>query len=230
MPLRDLLDFSARRSESATATGTESAAQSRRRRIVVAGTLVLGTAILAGTLATSTDSALFYALGILGALTWIAGAVASGPLPMRRASGTAAPLATELAGALLLGVVLFGGFLAAKLLADHLPVLSGSVRGLLDGADAGPRGAVLAIALVNGLGEELLFRGALQSLFARRALLLTVAVYALVTVATLNTALVVAAVVMGTVLSAERRATGGVVAPIVTHLTWSTLMLLLLPR
>ena len=35
---------------------------------------------------------------------------------------------------------------------------------------------------------------------------------------------------MGAVFSAERRATGGVLAPIVTHLTWSTLMLLLLPR
>ena len=50
------------------------------------------------------------------------------------------------------------------------------------------------------------------------------------TAATENIALVVAAAVMGTVLSLERISTRGVLAPIVTHLIWSTLMLLALPR
>jgi hypothetical protein len=56
------------------------------------------------------------------------------------------------------------------------------------------------------------------------------ALYALVTVATLNLALVAAAVVMGVVFTAERQATRGVLAPIITHVTWSTLVLFLLPR
>ena len=55
-------------------------------------------------------------------------------------------------------------------------------------------------------------------------------VYVLVTAATLNLALVVAAIAMGTLLALERRATGGVLAPTVTHLTWSALMLVGLPR
>ena len=52
----------------------------------------------------------------------------------------------------------------------------------------------------------------------------------LVTVATLNVALVTAAAVMGTVFALERLATRGVLAPMLTHVTWSTLMLLALPR
>lgn len=222
MPRRDILDFSVDR--------TSPSAAPHVRRVAVVVTLVLGTATLAATLAVSTDSAPFYALGLLGALVWIGGAIASGPIPMRRVAHRGASRAADLAFAGVLGAVLFGGFFVAKLLAEHLPVLSGSVRGLLHSADAGPRGAVLAIALVNGVGEELFFRGALQSVFARRAVVFTVAVYCLVTVATLNTALVVAAIVMGTVFSVERRVAGGVLAPIITHLTWSTLMLLLLPR
>jgi hypothetical protein len=41
--------------------------------------------------------------------------------------------------------------------------------------------------------------------------------------------LVVAAGVMGTVFAVQRRASGGVLAPILTHVTWSTLMLRYLP-
>ena len=34
---------------------------------------------------------------------------------------------------------------------------------------------------------------------------------------------------MGTLLAVQRRATGGIQAPLLTHLTWSTLMLRYLP-
>jgi membrane protease YdiL (CAAX protease family) len=40
---------------------------------------------------------------------------------------------------------------------------------------------------------------------------------------------VLAAVVMGAVLSWQRQATGAIQAPVLTHLTWSTLMVWLLP-
>ena len=42
-------------------------------------------------------------------------------------------------------------------------------------------------------------------------------------------ALVLAAVVMGTLFGAQRRASGGIQAPVLTHLTWSVLMLRYLP-
>ena len=41
--------------------------------------------------------------------------------------------------------------------------------------------------------------------------------------------LVFAAFLLGLVLGLQRRATGGVLAPIITHITWSTIMLFALP-
>jgi hypothetical protein len=41
--------------------------------------------------------------------------------------------------------------------------------------------------------------------------------------------LVLAAAAMGTLFALERRSTRGVLAPVVTHLTWSVLMLRFLP-
>ena len=55
------------------------------------------------------------------------------------------------------------------------------------------------------------------------------AVYAVATLATLNLALVAAAVVAGTVFSWQRHRTGGVMAAILTHASWSTLILFFLP-
>jgi membrane protease YdiL (CAAX protease family) len=48
-------------------------------------------------------------------------------------------------------------------------------------------------------------------------------------VATGNLILVFAAIAVGLVLGLQRRATGGVLAPTITHVTWSLLMLLVLP-
>ena len=47
--------------------------------------------------------------------------------------------------------------------------------------------------------------------------------------ATRNPALVLASVVMGALFAAQRRSTGGIQAPLLTHLTWSALMLRFLP-
>ena len=122
-------------------------------------------------------------------------------------------------------------FVVAYLVAERLPVLSGALDSVLDKADAESTALVLAIALVNGVGEELFFRGALfAAVRPRAAVASTTIVYVLVTAFTLNVALVVAAIVMGTIFAFQRRATRSVLAPLVTHLTWSTLMLLALPR
>jgi len=49
------------------------------------------------------------------------------------------------------------------------------------------------------------------------------------TCATRNPALVLASGLMGTVFAVQRRSSGGVLAPMLTHITWSTLMLRYLP-
>jgi uncharacterized protein len=49
------------------------------------------------------------------------------------------------------------------------------------------------------------------------------------TLVTGNVMLGFAAVVLGAVCGLERRASGGVLAPILTHITWSLSMLFVLP-
>ena len=60
-------------------------------------------------------------------------------------------------------------------------------------------------------------------------MLTSTAVYMLATAATRNPALMLASAVMGTLFALQRRASGGIQAPILTHLTWSILMLRYLP-
>lgn len=201
----------------------------RRRRIVTAVTLVVGTALLASTLRTAPGSGWFSALGFLAAVAWIAGGVLSGPIPLR--PGRPAAWRTVALPALAVGVVAFLSFLAADLVGQQLPWIADALTSVLDQADAGPRLLVLAVALVNGVGEEVFFRGALlAALEPRRPALTATIVYVLVTAATGNIALVAAAAAMGTIFSLERLSTRSILAPIVTHLSWSTLMLFLLPR
>src|SRR4029453_8007615 len=132
---------------------------------------------------------------------------------------------------IVLGGLAFVAFLGASLVARHVPGLDGAVDSALATADAGPTVLVLTIAVVNAVAEERFFRGALPvALVGDHRAVVATAVYVLVTVATLNVALVVAAAAMGTVFMLERLATRGILAATLTHVTWSTLMLLAIPR
>ena len=202
----------------------------RRRRITVVATIVAGTGLLAATLAVPAGSDLFTVLGLLVAATWIAGSLLSGPLHLGRRGGSAAGR-REFASPVLLGVLSYLVFLAAYLVAREVPGVGPALDSILGKADAGPLALVLLVALLNGVAEEAFFRGALHSAFgshhaARNATI----VYVLVTVATLNLALIAAAAVMGTIFALERQSTQGILAPTATHVTWTSLMLLALPR
>ncbi len=202
----------------------------RLRWLAIGGSLVIGAAVLSGTLAVSSGSAAFYAFGAVLAATWILGALLAGPIPWTGA-GNRIRTGVDVVAPVLLGAAVFGGFVVAKLIADHIPFLADSVDDVLHRAHDGPAGVVLVVALVNGFAEEMFFRGALQSAFdARRGAIWATLVYAAVTIATLNAALVVAAFVLGSILAVERARTGGVIAPILTHLTWSALIIVFLPR
>ncbi|HZX55567.1 MAG TPA: CPBP family intramembrane glutamic endopeptidase, partial [Ilumatobacteraceae bacterium] len=199
----------------------------RRRRVVATATIVVGTALLGATLRVPRGSAWFTVLGVLVAATWTVGSFASGPIPLTR--GRVAW--RSVVGPVLTGVAAFVAFVVAYLVARRLPLIGPAIDGVLTTADAGPTALVLFVALVNGVGEELFFRGALHAALERHhpATGTTIA-YVVVTAATGNIALVIAAVVMGVLFSLERLSTRAVLAPMVTHLTWSTLMILALPR
>ena len=211
-------------SEPATVDGP---AARRRRRVATAVALVVGTALLAATLRVPHGSVWFTVLGVLVAATWTVGSFVSGPIPFQPDRDMAWH---TLVGPAVAGVAAFGAFFAAYLVARHLPLVGAALNGVLATADAGPTTVVLFVALVNGAGEELFFRGALHAaLDPHRPAITTTIVYVVVTAATGNIPLVIAAAVMGTLLSLERLSTRGVLAPMLTHLTWSTLMVLALP-
>jgi membrane protease YdiL (CAAX protease family) len=202
-----------------------------RRRIVAAFTLLIGAGILGWALRVEPGDASFYYATVALAAVWTLGAVASGPLHLgwahtRDGDGPARPLVQPLA----VGALLLGTFLAGAVVVANIPFLRDPVMDLLEYSRAGSFGLVFAITAINGAAEELYFRGALYAGVGRRhAVAITTALYAAVTAASGILLLVFAAAVVGLVVGLQRRVTGGILAPIVTHLTWSLGMLVLLP-
>lgn len=197
-----------------TSAGGPRAGLVDRDHLVVAATLVAGTVALAATLTAAT------ALGLVAAAIWLAGSALLPRPPVR-------PLTPSAAGvAVALGAVAYGGFVAVSYVARLVPVLDNAIDSILATADEDPLVLVLVVALVNAAAEELWFRHALLSVFGPVA---ATGLYVLTTAATLNASLVAAAAVMGPLLMVQRQRTGTPLAPVITHLTWSTLMLLAFP-
>lgn len=208
----------------------ETPAVVRRRRRVVAGVSVLGTGLLGLSLSTKPDSREFYGLTAAVAATWTAGGLLSGPLHLGWVEGRDQQLRRPVVTPVATGVGAFAFFYGCALVARSIPVLDHAIGSVLTFAEEGSGPLVVATTLANGLGEEVFFRGAMYAaLDADRAVPASTAVYMLATVATRNPALVLAAGFMGTLLALQRRASGGLQAPILTHLTWSTLMVRYLP-
>lgn len=199
-------------------------AEPARRRPVVAATTLIGTTLLGASLGAEPGSRAFTVLTAATAAAWTAGGLASGPVPRGRtgAAAVAAPVAT--------GAGAFAAFYGAALVARRIPVLDRALRSVLRHADAGSGAAVLATTLANGAAEEVFFRGAVHAAAPRHPVAVSTAVYVASTLATRNAALVLASAVMGTLFARQRRATGGVQAPLLTHVTWSALMLRYVPR
>ena len=197
----------------------------RRRRWVAAGSALAGAALLGVSLTAEPGSRRFYrqTFGVAG--IWIGGALASGPVPL---AGEGQP--RQVLVPVAMGAGTFGVFYGFALIARHIPVLNRAIGSILSYAHHGPRSQVLATTLANGAAEEIMFRGACYAVLGERnPVLWSTTAYALATTATRNPALVLAAGAMGTLFGMQRRATGGVQAPILTHLTWASLMLYFLP-
>lgn len=208
----------------------ETAAVRSRRRRVVAATAVTGAGLLGASLSTAPGSREFYLSTAAVAGVWTAGGLASGPLHLGWIENRDATLRRPVLTPVATGAGAFGLFYAAALVARRIPVLDDALRRVLRFADEGEGPIVLATTLANGFGEEVFFRGALYAALGdRRPVVASTAVYALATSTTRNPALVLAAGAMGTLFALQRRATGGLQAPLLTHTTWSALMLRFLP-
>ena len=201
-----------------------------RRRRVTAGVSLAGAGLLGVSLSTEPGSAAFYGLTLGVAGTWVAGGFASGPLHLGWMQARDETLRRPVVTPVLTGVGAFGLFYGCALVVRRIPVLDDAIASVLTYADQGSTPLVLLTTLANGAAEEVFFRGALYAALGdRHPVALSTAVYALATTTTRNPALVLAAGVMGTLLGAQRRASGGIQAPVLTHLTWSSLMLRYLP-
>jgi len=208
----------------------ESNAAFRRRRRIVAGVAVAGAGMLGTSLSSRPGSREFYGLTAAVASTWVAGGLASGPLHLGWMMAGDERLRRPVVTPVLTGVGAFGVFYGCALVSRGVPVLNRAISSVLQYAHQGSPRLVLATTLANGAAEEVFFRGALYAAVGtRHPVAVSTGVYALATTATRNPALVLASAVMGTLFALQRRASGGIQAPVLTHLTWSSLMLRYLP-
>lgn len=210
---------------------TDSPTALARRRITAVVTLAAGSAVLAWAVRIPPGDPLFYSATLALAGVWVVGALASGRLHLgwaRTRAGTRQ--SRSVVQSLALGALLLGVFLAGATVVAAVPPLRDPVQALLDHARYGSLALVAILTAVNGIAEELYFRGALfAALPAAGAVWTSALIYTLTTIPTAIPLLSFAAAVLGVVVGLQRRVTGGVLGPIVTHLTWSLGILFLLP-
>lgn len=181
---------------------------------------MLGTLLLGISFRIEPGSGWFYPSALALAAVWAVGAFASGPVSL----GERAVVRPVLVGGVLAGVFVLGA-----LIVRELPALDDQVSAVTAYADRGSGPLIIAITLVTGAAEEFFFRGTVYDAVPERPVVGSALVYTLVTAATGNVALVFAAALLGLVVGLVRRWSGGVLAPAITHVTWSLGMLLALP-
>jgi len=198
----------------------------RRRQFVTVAVVLIGATILGYSLQIDPGSPAFYYATFALAGVWVAGAFASGRLHLGRLVNGSRPILQPI----LLGLVLSAVFILGSLVVREIEPLAIYVRSVLEYADQGSMSILLVVTVVNGIAEELFFRGAAYAAIPRHPVLWTTVAYVVATLATGNVMLAFAAILIGTVCGLERRASGGVLAPILTHITWSATMLFALPQ
>jgi len=206
----------------------QSPADFRRRQVVAVVGGLVGAGVLAWSLRIEPGSAAFYPATLTLAAVWTSAAFASGPLHLGRI-GLADPRPRPVLAPVALGLVVAAVFVVGALVVRQVPSLAEQVRDVLDHAQQGSAPLVLLSTVAVGISEELFFRGAAYAATPRHPVAVTTVLYVLTTVVTGNPMLIFAAAVLGVVVGLERRASGGVLAPILTHLTWSVTMLYGLP-
>jgi membrane protease YdiL (CAAX protease family) len=200
----------------------------RRRQLVTAGFVALGAAVLGVSLRLEPGSPWFSGATLALALVWTAGAFVSGPLHLGRIpyrDQLVRPWATPVA----VGLGLAAACLLGALVVRRLPYLGHRVQDVLAYADQGPLPLLVVITALNGVAEELFFRGAVYAAVPLRPVVWSTVAYTATTLATGNVMLTFAALLLAVVVGLERRASGGVLGPVLTHVTWSLTMLLVLP-
>jgi len=201
----------------------------RRRRIVVAITLVIGAVVLGFSLRRHPGESSFYWLTVLPATVWIAGGLVSGPLHLGGINWRGRNQRPVITGTTV-GLLLGGAFVVGGLIAREIPAVATLITRVLMFAHQGSFLLIVVITVINGIAEEIFFRGALYSALGRyHPVVISTVLYVCATMASGNPMLGFAAIFLGTVCALERRASGGVLAPMLTHFVWGLIMVLALP-
>lgn len=194
-----------------------------RRRIVVAIVVVIGGVLLGFSMTRRPGDASFFWLTLALAAVWTLGALASGPVHL---GFTRRPV---LLGTFA-GVLVGGAFVVGGLVAREISWARELVVRVLEFANYGPLWLAVLVTVINGVAEEVFFRGALYTaLGTRYPGVISTVIYIIATMAAGNPMLGLAAAILGSVCAFERRVTGGVLAPILTHFVWGLVMVLALP-
>ena len=201
----------------------------RRRRVVVAIVLLLGAGVLGLALRRHPGESSFYWLALALAAVWTLGAFASGPLHLGGVRWRGRNQRPVISGTVI-GLALGAVFVLGGLIAREIPSVSELITRVLQYTDQGSWRLTMNVALLGGNAEELFYRGAFYTALGRyHPALVSTIVYVAATLASGNPMLGFAAIILGTVCALERRATGGVLAPILTHFVWTLVVLLALP-
>lgn len=134
-----------------------------------------------------------------------------------------------------LGAGLLAIFVVSALVVMRIPVFAEPVDKLMENVRVGGLAMTALTTAINAAGEEVFFRHVLirklelLGLAGKWLAVIAVGIYALVTVAMGVALLVFAAVVLGALTYYEARRSGGVVSPMVAHMTWSLGMMFILP-
>ncbi len=202
----------------------------RKSRQIVAVSGIVGAGLLGLSFSRQPGSREFYVLTVTVAGTLTTGTVLSQARPPVRSQGTEPRQARSLVKSVLAGVGAFGLFYRAAHLARGTPLLERAIRRALAYEREGSSPLILLTTGLNGVAEEMFYRGALWSVVAdSNPIATTTLAYTAATAATRNLALILAGAATSLLFGYQRRATGGVLGPTVTHLTWSMLMLRYLP-
>ena len=200
----------------------------RRRQLVTAGFVLLGGVVLGVLLRLEQGSTLFVVMSFVLAAVWTVGAFASGPLHLGRITVKEMHV-RPVVQPLLLGAALAGIFVVGALVVREIDPLADQIRNVLGFASEGYLPVLVVVTAVNGVAEELFFRGGAYAAITRHPVIWTTVAYTIATAATGNVMLAFAAVLLGILVGLQRRASGGILAPIITHCTWSLTMLFALP-
>lgn len=209
----------------------DSLSRLRRRQVVVVATIVVGAVLLGVSLRLEPGSTGFYLATLALAGVWLAGAFASGRLHLGRiATGRDADrFVRPVLEPVVVGLALVALFVVGGLVVREIPWLDEQVRSVTDFADQGALWLIVVVTAVNGIAEEVFWRGAAYAAVPQNPVVWTTVAYVLATLATGNVMLAFAAILLGAVVGLQRRASGGVLAPILTHCTWSISMVFVLP-